>query len=313
MEAFNQLSIKSLRLLVAILEHGSFSEVARREGMSPSTVSRTIQQMELLLQTQLLYRNTRAVVATEAGQLLGVHARRIMEQLEEAAEGLQEKESDPRGRVRINAPVVFGQRHIAPWLYQLSERFPHLQIELMQTDDFIDPLQDATDLLIRIGAMSDSTLQARTLAQQQFRLVASPAYLQRHGTPADPQALSQHSCLVFKGFAGSQRWFFRQGDQAWQAYSFRGPLTGNNAETLTQAAIDGMGFALFPTWLVGEALHQGRLVSVLADYQVSNSLEPQTISAVYPNSRRLSKKVRTVIDFLVEKYGEPAYWDQGMA
>jgi len=310
MDAFNQLSIKSLRLLVAVLEHGSFSEVARREAMSPSTVSRTIQQMEQVLQTQLLYRNTRAVVATQAGEMLGVHARRIMEQLEEAAEGLQEKESDPRGRIRINAPVVFAERHLAPWLYELGERYPRLQIELMQTDDFIDPLQDATDLLIRIGVMTDSTLQARTLAQQRFRLVVSPSYLKRYGMPSSPQDLSQHSCLVFKGFAGSQRWFFRKDSDVWQPYSFQGKLTGNNAQTLTQAAISGMGFALFPTWLIGEALHEGQLVEALTDYQVSTSLEPQTISALYPNSRRLSNKVRAVIDFLLEKYGQPAYWDR---
>lgn len=310
MDAFNQLSIKSLRLLVAVLEHASFSEVARREAISPSTVSRTIQQMEQLLQTQLLYRNTRAVVATEAGELLGIHARRIIEQLEEAAEGLLEKESDPRGRIRINAPVVFAQKHITPWLFELSERYPRLQIELMQTDDFIDPLQDGTDLLIRIGVMTDSSLQARTLAPQRFRLVVSPAYVQRHGMPSTPQELAQHSCLVFKGFAGSQRWFFKKQSSLWQPYSFQGRLTGNNAETLTQAAIDGMGFALFPTWLIGDALQSGQLVEALSDYQVSTSLEPQTLSALYPNSRRLSNKVRATIDFLLEKYGQPAYWDR---
>ncbi|MFD3240965.1 LysR substrate-binding domain-containing protein [Rahnella perminowiae] len=309
MNGFNQINIHSLRLYIAVLDQGNFSEVARREAMSPSTVSRVISQLEQALQTQLLYRNTRAVSPTESGKLLAGHARQVLAQLDLAALDLQEQDSEPGGLVRINAPVVFGQRHLAPWLHELSTRYPRLNIELMQTDDFVDPLQDSVDLLIRIGVMADSTLQARTLGHQTFRLAASPAYLARAGTPGSPEDLAAHSCLVFKGFAGSQRWYFRQPDQEWHSLHLGGLLTSNNAETLTQAAIDGMGLVVFPTWLIGDALRDGRLVSVLESYQVSTSPEPQTISALYPNSRRPSIKVRAVIDFLVEKFGSPAYWE----
>jgi len=309
MKGFNQINIQALRLYVAVLDQGSFSEVARREAMSPSTVSRVISQLEQALQTQLLYRNTRAVSPTESGKLLAEHARQVLAQLDLAALDLQEQDSEPGGLIRINAPVVFGQRHLAPWLHELNARYPRLNIELMQTDDFIDPLQDSVDLLIRIGVMTDSTLQARTLGHQNFRLAASPAYLTRAGTPKTPDDLASHSCLVFKGFAGSQRWYFRQPEQEWRSLNLRGSLTSNNAETLTQAGIDAMGLVVFPTWLIGDALRDGRLVSVLEDYQVSTSPEPQTISALYPNSRRPSIKVRAVIDFLVEKFGSPAYWE----
>lgn len=309
MKSFNQINIQSLRLFVAVLDQGNFSEVARREAMSPSTVSRVIAQLEQALQTQLLYRNTRAVSPTESGKLLAEHARQVLTQLDLAEQDLQEQSNEPGGLVRINAPVVFGQRHVAPWLPELSTRFPRLNIELMQTDDFIDPLQDSVDLLIRIGVMADSTLQARTLGHQNFRLAASPAYLARAGIPATPDDLSNHSCLVFKGFAGSQRWYFRQPEKEWRSWNLRGVLTSNNAETLTQAAIGGMGLVVFPTWLIGDALRAGTLVSVLPEYQVSTSPEPQTISALYPNARRASVKVRVVIDYLVEKFGEPAYWE----
>ncbi|WP_047608671.1 LysR family transcriptional regulator [Rahnella aquatilis] len=309
MKGFNQITIQSLRLYIAVLDQGSFSEVARREAMSPSTVSRVISQLEQALQTQLLYRNTRAVSPTESGKLLAGHARQVLTQLDLATLDLQEQDSEPGGLVRINAPVVFGQRHLAPWLHELSTRYPRLHIELMQTDDFVDPLQDSVDLLIRIGVMADSTLQARTLGHQTFRLAASPAYLARTGKPGTPEDLASHSCLVFKGFAGPQRWYFRQPDQEWHSLHLGGLLTSNNAETLTQAAIDGMGLVVFPTWLIGDALRDGRLVSVLESYQVSTSPEPQTISALYPNSRRPSIKVRAVIDFLVEKFGSPAYWE----
>ena len=308
-KGFNQSNIQSVRLYVAVLDQGSFSEVARREAMSPSTVSRVISQLEQALQTQLLYRNTRAVSPTGSGKLLAGHARQVLAQLELAALDLQEQDSEPGGLVRINAPVVFGQRHLAPWMHELSALYPRLNIELMQTDDFIDPLQDSVDLLIRIGVMADSTLQARTLGHQNFRLAASPAYLARAGTPETPEDLANHSCLVFKGFAGPQRWYFRQPEQEWHSQSLRGLLTSNNAETLTQAGIDGMGLVVFPTWLIGDALRDGRLVSVLETYQVSTSPEPQTISALYPNARKASIKVRAVIDFLLEKFGNPAYWE----
>ncbi|QMV52354.1 LysR family transcriptional regulator [Ewingella americana] len=312
MEGFNQINFKSLKLFVAVLDLGSFSEVARREALSPSSVSRVIQQMEQALQTQLLYRNTRAVSPTESGKLLGHHARQVLDQIAQAERGLQEQDLEPSGLVKINAPIVFGQRHIAPWLHELCARYPKLQIELMQTDDFVDPLHDATDLLIRIGVMADSTLQARTLAVQRYCLAASPGYLAKAGTPASPEDLLQHSCLVFKGYVGSQRWFFRpKSSEEWQAYSLRGVLTSNNAETLTQAAINGMGLVVFPTWLIGEALHDGRLVNVLENYNVSTQLETPTISALYPQGKRLSLKVRAVIDFLVDKYGEKPYWDTG--
>jgi DNA-binding transcriptional LysR family regulator len=310
MKGFNQINIQALRLYVAVLDQGSFSEVARREAMSPSTVSRVISQLEQALQTQLLYRNTRAVSPTESGKLLAGHARQVLTQLDLATLDLQEQDSEPGGLVRINAPVVFGQRHLAPWLHELSTRYPRLNIELMQTDDFIDPLQDSVDLLIRIGVMADSTLQARTLGHQNFRLAASPAYLARAGKPETPEDLASHSCLVFKGFAGPQRWYFRQPEQEWHSMTLRGLLTSNNAETLTQAGIDGMGLVVFPTWLIGDALRDGRLVSVLENYQVSTSPEPQTISALYPNSRRPSIKVRAVIDFLLEKFGSPPYWER---
>ncbi|NWA44141.1 LysR family transcriptional regulator [Pseudomonas reactans] len=317
MEGFNQINFKSLKLFVAVLDLGSFSEVARREALSPSSVSRVIQQMEQALQTQLLYRNTRAVSPTESGKLLGHHARQVLDQIAQAERGLQEQDLEPSGLVKINAPIVFGQRHIAPWLHELCARYPKLQIELMQTDNFIDPLHDATDLLIRIGVMADSSLQARTLAVQRYCLAASPDYLAKAGMPTSPEDLLQHSCLVFKGYVGSQRWFFRpksssaRSSTEWQAYSLRGVLTGNNAETLTQSAINAMGLVVFPTWLIGEALHDGRLVSVLEEYQVSTQLETPTISALYPQGKRLSLKVRAVIDFLVEKYGEKPYWEGG--
>ncbi|QJC55642.1 HTH-type transcriptional regulator DmlR [Polaromonas vacuolata] len=311
MDKFNDLSIKTLRLFVAVLNHGSFSEVARQEGISPSSISRQIQQMEAALGQQLFYRHTRAVNATEAGRLLGFHARKVLAQLAEAGLALQEQANQPSGQIRINAPLAFGQLHIAPHLAELCQLYPQLSIDLQQTDSFVDPLLAAEDLLFRIGVLNDSGMQGRILAAQNYRLAASPTYLAKAGVPLTPEQLQQHQCLIFKGDHGPQRWFFRYPGQDWTAHALRGPLQGNNAKTLTQAALDGMGLVMFPTWLIAQALRDGSLVTVLPDYAVSNSLEQQQIAALYPGGRHLSLKVRAVIDFFVAKYGSPAYWDVG--
>ncbi|MBC3208188.1 LysR family transcriptional regulator [Pseudomonas sp. SWRI111] len=310
MHGLNELGFKALRLFVAVLDHGSFSEVARREGVAPSSISRQIQLMEQALNQQLLYRHTRAVTPTEAGRMLGHHARRVLVQLEEAEQALQEQQSEPTGLVRINAPVVFGQRHLTPWLGQLCARYPKLQLDIQQTDHYVDPLQEGADLLFRIGALHDSSMQARIIAPHRFQVAASPAYLKRHGTPQHPDQLAQHQCLAYKGATGQQRWFFRRDGEDWTPYSIKGPITGNHADTLTQAAEQGLGLVMFPSWLIGEAVSEGTLVPVLGDYQVSNSLEPQQIAVLWPGSRRLSVKVRTVIDFFVECFGEIPYWDR---
>ena len=309
MQGLDQLSFKALRLFIAVLDHGSFSEVARREGLAPSSISRQIQLMEQALSQQLIYRHTRAVTPTEAGRLLAHHARLMLVQAEEAEQALQEQQSEPSGLVRINAPVVFGHLHLSPWIAELHRRHPKLQLDIQQTDSYVDPLMAGADLLFRIGALHDSSMQGRVVAPQRFHVAASPAYLAQQGTPAHPHELLQHQCLAYKGDAGVQRWFFRQGQDDWVPYSVRGPLTGNHADTLTQAAEHGMGLVMFPSWLIGEALRRGTLVQVLSEYEVSNSLEPQQIAILWPGSRRLSVKVRAVIDFFLERFGGVPYWD----
>ena len=198
---------------------------------------------------------------------------------------------------------------VTPRVPAYLRQYPGIERERGSSDRLGDVMREGFDCVVRVGALKDSGLIARPLGKLSVINCASPAYLARAGTPETPEDLANHSCLVFKGFAGPQRWYFRQPEQEWHSQSLRGLLTSNNAETLTQAGIDGMGLVVFPTWLIGDALRDGRLVSVLENYQVSTSPEPQTISALYPNARKASIKVRAVIDFLLEKFGNPAYWE----
>ncbi|MCT2464707.1 LysR family transcriptional regulator, partial [Acinetobacter baumannii] len=147
MDLTNSIDIRTLRFFISVYNAQNFSNVARKEDVSASMISRTIQQLEDALGQQLFYRNTRAITPTESGKLFFEYAKRITEQFDEAQKALQDKTIEPSGLVRINAPVFFGQRHIAPWLAGLSERYPRLLIELIQTDEFIDPLRESTDLI----------------------------------------------------------------------------------------------------------------------------------------------------------------------
>lgn len=304
------ISLRALKLFIEVCEALNFSVVARREGISPSQVSRIIHQLEDALGQQLFYRNTRAIIPTENGRLFAASARQTLQQLEDARRVMDERTREPSGLVRINTPVFFGQRHIAPHLASLSARYPRLTIELTQTDDYIDPHRDAADVIFRIGTLTDSSCHARVFGKQYYHLAASPAYLQQQGIPVTPRDLSHHHCLVYHGFSGPNRWLFRHPAQEWIHHPLSPRLTSNNAETLLIAALNGMGIVLFPDWLLGDKLLSGELVELLPDYQSSITTEPQHIAALYPDSRHPPLNVRAVIDHYLTAFGSPLYWQQ---
>lgn len=307
MKEQNQINARSMRIYLSVLSEGSLSEVARQEGIAASSVSRTILMLEQALETQLLYRNTRAVVATDAGEVYARTFKDILEQLDCAQAKIGERRLTPGGRFRLNAPVSFGSRHIAPLVAELSTRYPDLRLELNLTDEFIDPLADSTDLIIRISPMKDSALHGRLIAKQTYHLVASPSYIENRGGVRDPIELSKHSLLAYKGKMGIQQWqFFR--DEEKVLITPEPQIASDNAELLVRAAIDGAGVLLFPDWQVGELLKEGKLVKLMQDYDGYVGAPEQSIFMLYPGSKFPSLNTRVVIDFLVEKFGDQPYW-----
>ncbi|MGL5948207.1 MAG: LysR substrate-binding domain-containing protein [Aeromonas sp.] len=302
-------TLLEMKLFLQAIQLANFSDVARRQDMSPSSVSRKIAQLEEKVGSQLLHRHTRAISPTAEGLAFASYCGQLLEQYERLVDQIEQRADTPRGRIKISAPVAFGRLHIAPYLSELLQRYPLLQVELDQTDHFVDPAAEGVDLLIRIGVMQDSTLRLKTLGPQHYVLAASPAYVARYGEPQDPAALLTHNCLVFRGRHGLQRWFIRQGEALPAALDVSGNLSSNNAETLVAAAVAGAGVVLFPTWLIGEELRTGRLLRVLTHCTASTSLEPQQISALYLDTAQLATKVRVVIDFFAQKYNAPQYWD----
>lgn len=302
------ISIRALMIFTDVYETQNFSIVARREGISASQVSRIIHQIEDALGQQLFYRNTRAVIPTESGHLFVRYARAMTGSLEEARRELNERTLEPSGMIRINAPVFFGQRHVAPALPGLIERYPRLSLELTLTDDYIDPHRDPADVMFRIGVMTDSSFHARTFGQQFYHLAASPAYLHRYGMPESPEELTRHKCLVYRGSSGPNRWLLRRPGEEWVHYPVSPLMSSNNAETLLIAALGGMGIVLFPDWLIGERLKSGELIALLPELEMSIKTEPQHIAAIYPNVRHPPLNVRAVIDYYIAAFGSPLYW-----
>ncbi|MEX1841391.1 LysR family transcriptional regulator [Enterobacter cloacae] len=302
------MNLRSLKIFIAVFEVENFSVVARREGLSASQVSRIIHQLEDALGQQLFYRNTRAVIPTESGHLFIRYAREMMTSFEDARRELDARSTEPSGTIRINAPVFFGQRHIAPGLPGLTARYPRLNIELTLTDDFIDPHKNAADVIFRIGVLTDSTFHARIFGQQRYHLAASPDYLRQHGAPQGPDDLAHHQCLVYRGSSGPNRWLLRGAGEAWVHYPVVPLMTSNNAESLLAAALGGMGIVLFPDWLIGDRVQQGELVALLPQLECAIHTEPLNIAAIYPNARHPPLNVRAVIDHYVGCFGTPLYW-----
>lgn len=233
------------------------------------------------------------------------YAHSITKSMSAVQKELQDRALEPSGLIKINAPVFFGQRHIAPWLSELSNRYPKLQIELTLTDDFADPHHYATDVIFRIGTLNDSTFHARVFGDQKYHLAASPEYINKHDELKSPSDLTQHKCLVYKGSSGANRWLFKKQGESWTPFTAPELLVSNNAESLLVSALKGMGIVLFPDWLIGEYLKKG---SLLPDHNVAIKATPQHISAIYPSARYISINVRVLIDYFSEVYGEPPYW-----
>lgn len=305
------MQIKALRFFIHVAKTSSFVETARFFGVPASSVSRHIAALEEDIGQRLLFRHTRAVRLTDAGERYYLQVREAIEMLDAATEIAADKEVAPKGLVRINAPVALGRLHIAPLINEFQQLYPAVSVELSLTDAFVDPIQEGADITVRVGKLADSGLVARNLGEQQYLVCASPDYLALAGSPSEPNDLSQHNCLVYKGHIGVQRWYFRRSyEEAYRPYDISGNLQSNNAEALVAAALKGQGIVLFPSWLYeADAFQKKKLICLFPDWKASVLAEPTDINLVFPESRLRSRKVKLLSDFLIGRVGSPPYWD----
>jgi DNA-binding transcriptional LysR family regulator len=295
--------LDSIRAFTKVVELGGFSAAAHELRLSRSAVSKYIIELERELGVQLLVRTTRSVAPTQNGQAYYERCVAILSDLAEADLAVARLQAEPRGVLRVNAPMSFGTLHLGRAVADLMARYPDLQVVLVLSDEFVDPVQEGFDVTLRIGDLPSSSLIARKIAPALRVLCASPAYLAQRGTPRHPDDLRAHACLTYGYLATGTQWKL-VGPDGDHWIHVAGALCVNNAEVLRDAAVQGRGIALLPTFIAGADLREGRLSAVLADYTAPEI----ALYAVYPSTRHLSVKVRVFIDFLLARFGRP-YWD----
>ena len=303
-----------LDLFLDVLDSGSFSAAARLRQLTPSAVARRMDALERGLGSPLLARSTHVVRATPAGLAFAERARRIVEELRQARAEAVSLSTAPEGLIRIDAPVPFGRRHLAPAIADFLKANPGLDVQLRLIDSFTDLQGDnlgQVELVLRIGPLPDSRLVATPLAPMRRIVCASADYLARHGRPTSPLQLPEHVGLDWEGLAPPLAWRFAVDGRLQHLRPRRLRLTANNAETLVEGALQGLGMAHLPTWLCSEYLVRGELQPLFCEPGLPEA-EPGGIHALrlergtHPRSQRL-------LAFLVARFGFPPPWDSALA
>ncbi|WER47683.1 LysR substrate-binding domain-containing protein [Cupriavidus sp. WKF15] len=288
----------ALKMFVETVDAKGFSAAGRRLNLATSSVTRALDGLEASLGAVLLNRSTRLITVTEAGAAYYQRARRILDAVEEADALIADRGEEPVGQLRVSLPVAFGRRCIAPYLGDWLAKYPQLEVEVTLTDDIVDLLGERIDLSVRLGSpASYDNVVAREIGRFRRHVVASPDYLQGHGSPADPVDLVNHRCLRFSYGARDQVWTFRQDDSETKV-PVSGHFRSNNAEVLRDVALAGAGIGLLPDWLVDHDIASGQLTALFDDWSVNPDQASSAISALYLPTQRGSRRIGAFLEFL---------------
>lgn len=287
----------ALKAFVAVVEAGSFNKAAEQLEASTAAVSRRVSGLEHALGVRLLNRTTRRIDLSEAGKQFYDDVLNIFHSLEEAEERIQTGRETVRGNLRVAAPLSFGIQRIAPVLPGFMKRHPALRVQLQLEDRFTDLVSEGIDVAIRIGTLKDSSLVATRIASIAAVFSASPDYLSRRGEPRKPQDLSGHDCLHYSLLSTREEWGFAE-EQAGNDIDISGSLSANNGEVLKEAAVQGLGITLLPTFIAEDALKDGRLQEILRRYRP----KPFGLYAVRPSRQFTPARVRLLIEYLKEQF-----------
>lgn len=294
--------LAAIRIFITVTESGSFSEAARRLGISTSSVSRQVGTLEELIEVRLFKRSTRNLILTEAGHAYLAAVSPAVRELELARRNAHAYQRTVSGAIRVHVRASAGTEVLVPALSTFFEQYPEIEIDLTLTDERVDLLSNEVDVAVWLGELEDSSLVARKLSGSRRIVCASPAYLQRYGVPATPEDLKNHSCLLYLRHNYSKEWHFRHGDE-----SFSIPVSGRlrtpDSAVLMAASKQGLGLVLLQDWMVQKSIEQGLLQAVLTDYEAFPTEQYTSLYVVYPHRQRVPLKVRVFIDFLVQLFG----------
>jgi DNA-binding transcriptional LysR family regulator len=302
--------LTGMQVFARVAALGSLSAAARALGMSQTMATKHVAALEARLGTKLLHRTTRRLTLTEAGRHYLEAAERILDDVDEADAVVSADTLEVRGTLRVNVPVSFGIREIAPILPEFAKEHPALTVDLGLNDRQVDLMEEGWDLVVRIGNLKNSSMVARRLAPCHTIVCAAPSYLANKGTPRKIAELSGHNCLGYtlSSTLGVDRWLFGREKKITAPVS--GNLKANNGDVLVAAAVAGQGIIYQPTFLVAREIADGLLVPIKLDHP---TVALDGIFAAYPSERRPPAKIRAFIDYLVARLGPVPGWDRGLS
>lgn len=296
-----------MQVFVRVAEAGSFTAVAAQMGSARSAVTRQIAALEAHLGVKLMARNTRRLSLTSAGTAYLEQCRDILARIDAAEGDLVGEGQTLRGRIRATLPLSFGLHHLTPLILEFTQAHPGIHFDLDFNDRRVDLIEEGLDLGLRISDQLADTTVVRRLSACRFVVVASPAYLKRHGTPKHPDELARHACFSYS-LSPRGGWSFII-DGKLRSVEIGGPLTANNGDVLLAAAKRGLGISYQPTFVVGDAIRDGSLVPILTGF-ARPELE---MFAVFPGHRYVPRRVTAFVDFLASRLGPEPYWDKGLS
>ncbi len=290
-------TIDGMRVFTQVVALGSFSAAARKLGISKALASKYVGELEKRLGARLLNRTTRKLSPTEVGRAYDPRCRSILGELDELVEAVKDQHGEPRGLLRVAGLRAFGEDLLVDAVAAFAERYPEIMVDITLDERPVDIVAEGFDVAIRVRELEDSAMIARRLAAYPYFICASPAYLDRAGTPSTPRDLAHHDCVVLTPISPTSQWTFRiDGQKTLVAVAARARVnTARAAATLVRRGL-GIGLCLYST--VNEDIKAGRLVRLLRAYEAYD----RNVYAVYPHSRHLSGKVRLFVDFLLDRF-----------
>jgi DNA-binding transcriptional LysR family regulator len=298
------MDIQHLKTFVEVVQQGSFAGAARQLEIDPSAVTRAVAALEATLGARLLQRTTRKLALTEAGASYLERVRPLLEELDRAGEELQDSTAQVRGTVRVTASVAYGQTVLVPLMPALHAAHPSLEVDLLLSDAVFDLVSQRIDVALRLGPAMDSSLVGMRLRPVRFRVCASPAYLQQHGSPRRPADLAQCDCLRFPLPGYRTQWSFRDPQGTTESVAVGGWLVMSTALALHRGALDGLGPALLGDWLIDADLAAGRLVDLFPDHEVTATNFDSAVWLLYASREHVPRRVRAFVDFMKGRLGQ---------
>lgn len=300
------MNIDYLHLFIRLATTHNISQAGEDLGLSPAVASSHLRKLETDLGVRLFHRTTRQVTLSEEGRLFLPHAEEILASIESARAAMGSRQQTPRGTLRVTVSASFGRMHLLPGVPGLMERYPEMDLDLRLSDTIVDVVEGGFDIAIRNSELKDSSMIARRLAPDRRLVCASPAYLEKHGVPQTPSDLSHHRCL---NLLGLDQWGFIT-PAGIETVRVNTRLRVDNGEAVRDACVAGLGITTISTWSAYQHLASGELVEILADTPLQSSTD---LWAIYPSTRQLAPKVRAFLDYYLEYFGTPPYWDTALA